>query len=133
MITDRRSVLRWLGIGAATGAAAGAAIVTAAKEAKAEPVKGMPRGFKDPYHIPSDMIPKGVRYNWKRVFITSEQCDFRNINAMVQQGWKPVPFSRHAGHFSPSAEGLGSGSPAGVNRYWIEIGGLVLMEKAIGA
>lgn len=133
MITDRRSVLRWLGIGAATGAAAGAAIVTAVKEAKAEPVKGMPRGFKDPYHIPSDMIPKGVRYNWKRVFITSEQCDFQNINAMIQQGWRPVPFTRHPDmfRFGTSDSDINVFRP--YPQFWIEIGGLVLMEKAIGA
>lgn len=132
MITDRRSVLRWLGIGAAAAPVAGTAIVAAVKEAKAEPVKKLPRHFRDPYHIPADMIPKGVTYNWKRVFITKDLCDFENINAMVKQGWKPVPWNRHPGYFLP---GTGSGdiNVLAYPQYWIEVGGLVLMEKAIGA
>jgi hypothetical protein len=128
MLADRRSVLRWLGIGAAAAPVVGTGIVYSVKDAQADLAKELPKGFKDPYHIPADMIPKGAIYNWKRVFITADEPDFENIAAMVEQGWKPVPTARHPDLFRI---GVASSdvNPSGFSRSWIEVGGLVLMEK----
>lgn len=62
--------------------------------------------------------PEGTTYNWKRMFIDRETPDIENIGRMVVAGWKPVPWHRHG-------DLLGSNHGS----YWIEHGGLVLMEK----
>jgi hypothetical protein len=67
--------------------------------------------------------PPGMTYQWKRIFITQDEPDLENILKMVAAGWKPVPMSRHADCI-PARPG-----DVNVSSYWIEIGGVVLMEK----
>jgi hypothetical protein len=69
--------------------------------------------------------PEGMTYQWKRIFITQDEPDLQNILDMVAHGWKPVPMSRHLEHFRPGT----ADSDVNVFSYWIEAGGLVLMEK----
>jgi hypothetical protein len=108
----RRNILKMFGVGAAA-AATGAVVAT-----EADGVALYSR--EHPRPTPLEMAfqpPEGVTYNWKRVFVTQDFPDFKNIAAMIDAGWKPVPKARH-GNLLPD-----DGS------YWIEHGGLVLMEK----
>ena len=107
METSRRSVLKLFGVTAAAAATSGA-VITPALSVKAN--------YVDPFTVIGD-IPKGMLYNWKRVFIDSQEPDMNNLIEMVGNGWRPVPSSRHP-------------KMASEQGYWIEHGGLVLMEKA---
>jgi hypothetical protein len=69
--------------------------------------------------------PAGFTYNWKRVFITADEPDMDNIFEMIRAGWKPVPMRRHLEVFRPGT----ANSDVNVMPYWIEVGGVVLMEK----
>lgn len=117
MKEGRRSFLKMLGIGAAIAPVAAAGIAFTVNDAQADFAKKLPGQFLDQFYIDPAKIPAGVQYNWKRAFITSGERDIENLSAMITNGWRPVPASRH-----PEADGGGY-------HYWIEVGGLVLMEK----
>jgi len=104
---DRRSVLKMFGI-AATAAATAAPVALVEAEAH----------WIDPLTV-TVIPPKGLAYQWKRIFITSEEPDLENILQMIAAGWKPVPLARHRDEL-PGMD---------ARAYWIESGGLVLMEK----
>lgn len=107
--SNRRKFLTILGLSVAAPVAA----LPAKKQILAEYLE-----TKNPLHIPPEIIPDGVVYNWKRVFITADEPDFENIVLMVTEGWRPVPAGRHPEYFEPS------------HNMAIEVGGLMLMEKA---
>lgn len=68
-------------------------------------------------HIPPELIPDGMRYNWKTMSVLGQQ-QARRFGRYQATGWEPVPASRHPGLFTPRGyEGE------------IEYDGLVLMEK----
>jgi hypothetical protein len=104
---DRREILKMFGITVAAGATG----VAVAKVAAAEVPLNIPA-------LPELKPPGGMVYQWKRIFITAEEPDLGNIANMVASGWKPVPQTRH-----PEL-------PVTATAYWIEVGGLVLMEKS---
>jgi hypothetical protein len=71
----------------------------------------------DMLHIPPDIIPDGMRYNWKTLSVFGQQ-QTRRYGRYQATGWEPVPASRHPGLFTPKGfEGE------------IEYDGLILMEK----
>lgn len=71
----------------------------------------------DMLHIPKELIPDGMRYNWKTLSVLGQQ-QARRFGRYQATGWEPVPASRHPGLFTPKGfEGE------------IEYDGLVLMEK----
>jgi hypothetical protein len=118
MDEGRRNILKMFGIGAAAGVAG---VATAAAgpipETSSEAIAKAARKWVDPHILPFGP-PQGMVYNWKRMFVTRDTPDMPHIVAMQEAGWKPVPMERHAEHF-----------PEGERSYWIEVGGLVLMEK----
>lgn len=68
-------------------------------------------------NIPPEIIPDGMRYNWK-TFSVLGAAQGRRYGRFEATGWSPVPASRHPGLFTPRGyEGQ------------IEYDGLVLMEK----
>jgi hypothetical protein len=118
--TSRRTILKMFGV-AAVAAAPPACEMVHAKEryvigstAADEDIAA--QALQNPMALPLTP-PQGMTYNWKRVFTTKEEPDFRNIADMIAHGWMPVPRERH-----PEL-GFGEGA------YWVEFGGLVLMEK----
>ena len=71
----------------------------------------------DMLHIPKEIIPDGMRYNWKTMSVLGQQQS-RRFGRYQATGWEPVPASRHPGLFTPRGfEGE------------IEYDGLILMEK----
>ena len=71
----------------------------------------------DMLYIPPEIIPDGMRYNWKTFSVLGQQ-QARRFGRYEATGWSPVPASRHPGLFTPKGyEGH------------IEYDGLVLMEK----
>jgi hypothetical protein len=106
---SRRGILKLFGVTAAAGAAAAVPLAAPAVFEHKEVALGYTVDLK---------VPEGMTYQWKRVFITAEEPDMDNILQMVAAGWKPVPAARHRESF-----------PEHVGAYWIEIGGVVLMEK----
>jgi hypothetical protein len=115
MDASRRGVLRLFGVTAAA-AAVPVAVVTA-EAAVCEATLDIPR---DPFALPFSP-PAGVTYQWRRLFITHDDPDMEHIVKLVMSGWKPVPLSRHREHYGTNAHPFSA--------YWIEIGGMVLMEK----
>src|SRR5258706_4236597 len=71
----------------------------------------------DMLHIPPELVPDGMRYNWKTYSVFGQQ-QARRYGRYQATGWQPVPASRHPGLFTPKGyEGD------------IEYDGLILMEK----
>lgn len=71
----------------------------------------------DMLYIPPEIIPDGMRYNWKTASVFG-QPQSRRFGRYQATGWEPVPASRHPGLFTPKGfEGE------------IEYDGLILMEK----
>jgi hypothetical protein len=93
------------------------AATAVAAPAIAEVVKPAVLPAANPYELA--VPPEGVTYNWKRVFIDTETPDFEHLVKMIAQGWKPVPLTRHREQF-PELD---------IRSYWIELGGVVLMER----
>jgi hypothetical protein len=108
MDTSRRSILKMFGITAAA-ATAGVAV--------AEDVAAQPPALQNTMAL-ALKPPEGWTYQWKRVFVTKDAPDLENILNMVVHGWKPVPLERHRDQISRADDA-----------FWIEAGGLVLMEK----
>lgn len=54
----------------------------------------------DPTHIPEELIPEGMVYQWNRHEVVGKE-DKTNIVMMQKAGWEPVPASRHDGMFMP--------------------------------
>jgi hypothetical protein len=72
----------------------------------------------DQFAVDPEMIPDGMSYEWKRVTTYGAREPAYEV-LMAEQGWEPVPVSRHP-QFMPE----GYKGP-------IERGGLVLMERPI--
>lgn len=71
----------------------------------------------NPFHIPKDIIPDGMSYEWKR-YRYGGIIDASYQTRMMQRMWSPVPSSRH-----PHMVWAESDSK------YIEIDGLLLMER----
>ena len=112
----RRGILKMFGVGAAA-----VAMPIAAKAAE----ETVPIGYNITREYVRDYTPppapEGFTYQWKRVFVNTETPDFENISDMIAHGWVPVPASRHPETYPPNGS------------YWVEIGGMVLMEKRTDA
>jgi hypothetical protein len=72
---------------------------------------------QDALYIPPELIPDGMRYNWKTLSVLGQQ-QTRRFGRFEATGWSPVPAERHPGLFTPKGF---KGN--------IEYDGLVLMEK----
>ncbi len=74
--------------------------------------------WRDPYEIPSRIIPNGMVYQWqsKQLFGKPDPTYQKAIDA----GWVPVPFERHAEFYTPAARNSDG---------YIEIGRCVLMGR----
>jgi len=71
----------------------------------------------DILYIPPEIVPEGMRYNWKTFTVLGQQ-QARRFGRFEATGWSPVPAERHPGLFTPKGyKGM------------IEYDGLVLMEK----
>lgn len=115
MDATRRNILKMFGITVA--AVPVAAVPAIAENVAAEPPKRGPPRIRKPWLNPLEGFapPDGVTYQWKRLFITQDEpASLNHIAAMAAAGWRPVPKGRHL-----SDDGS----------YWIECGGMVLMEK----
>lgn len=73
----------------------------------------------DQYYLPVEEIPDDLVYEWKR-FSTMGQEDPFYVASMREQGWEPVPPSRHPNWLPP-----------GYDQQHIIKGGLILMERPI--
>jgi hypothetical protein len=72
---------------------------------------------EDEFYIPTEEIPDGLDYNWKR-FSVNGQEDPYYLARMRSQGWEPVPPSRHP-----------TWVPPGYNAPHIIKGGQILMDR----
>ncbi len=112
---SRRSFLKFLGI-----AGAAAPVVVATVQAANAPIPAVDPDVseRDPFHIPPEIVPRGKVYQWKRSRLLDEP-DAKYLMELKAKGWATVPAKRHDGLFMPKG-------------WWgaIEVGGLMLMEKA---
>lgn len=72
----------------------------------------------DMLFIPPEIIPDGMRYNWKTLSVLG-QPQSRRYGRFQMTGWAPVPAERHPGLFTPPGY-----------KGEIEYDGLILMEKS---
>jgi len=54
----------------------------------------------DIHHVPANEIPRGWDYQWNTVTVTGQEMREEQM-VMQQNGWRPVPASRHAGRWTP--------------------------------
>ena len=54
----------------------------------------------DRFHVPPEMIPDGWSYEWKSQTILGKE-NTAHMMHMQENGWTPVPASRHTGYFMP--------------------------------
>lgn len=54
----------------------------------------------DRFYIPENLIPEGWSYEWKAQ-TTMGQENTAHMMHMAENGWTPVPASRHPGYFMP--------------------------------
>jgi hypothetical protein len=73
----------------------------------------------DEFYIPIEEIPEGLSYEWKRFSVYGQQDPFY-LAQMREQGWDPVPPSRHPNWLPP-----------GYNEPHIIKGGQILMDRPI--
>ena len=106
---SRRGILKMFGVAGAV-VATGVSTEVAIAAAKS-------RGWESPFELVK--APAGMTYNWKRIFVDGKMADFGNIAQMVMAGWQPVPLERHREQYPDHPQ----------DSHWIEIGGVVLMEK----
>lgn len=57
----------------------------------------------DPYHVPPNEIPDGWSYQWNPVTVTGKEV-VQMQNLMYDNGWRPVPASRHQGRWTKPGE-----------------------------
>lgn len=74
-------------------------------------------GADDTYFVPEHVKPEGWDYNWKANSVTGQPM-IAHQTMLQQNGWTPVPATRHDGMFMPA----GYNGP-------IERDGLILMER----
>jgi len=74
---------------------------------------------EDEFFIPIDEIPEGLSYEWKRWSVNGQENPFY-IAQMREQGWEPVPPSRHP-----------SWVPPGYKEPHIIKGGQILMDRPV--
>jgi hypothetical protein len=56
----------------------------------------------DIFDVPNELIPKGWEYQWCAVTVVGNTEILMDQNLMLaENGWRPVPSSRHAGRFMP--------------------------------
>lgn len=72
---------------------------------------------EDQYYVPTEEIPEGLSYEWKRWSVTGQHDPFY-IASMREQGWEPVPPKRHPNWVPP-----------GYNEPHIIKGGMILMDR----
>jgi hypothetical protein len=77
------------------------------------------KNFEDPYNIPEAFKEPGWSYQWNRLSAYNEP-DPVEINRMMDNGWRYVKPDTRLGRMYTSP---------GHNKDFIEIGGLVLMER----
>jgi hypothetical protein len=59
----------------------------------------------DPFDVPKNFIPDGWEYQWCAIASYGNKEVVRTMNIEFQQnGWRPVPASRHDGYFMPAGE-----------------------------
>ena len=59
----------------------------------------------DQYYVPPNEIPTGWDYQWNQVTVLNEE-QVQAQNQMYENGWRPVPASRHPGRWTkPGYEG----------------------------
>lgn len=73
----------------------------------------------DKFSIPQGIVPDGWSYEWKRKSMFGME-DTDHITGLMENGWTPVPASRHAGEFMVRG---GTGE--------IVRDGLILMERPV--
>jgi hypothetical protein len=115
---DRREILKMFGVAAATAVPVAAAARVTSVERHVIGATSGDEALVRTFDFAPPPPPEGMTYQWKRVFIASDEPDFRNIANMIDAGWKPVPASRHREKYPDNGS------------YWVEIGGMVLMEKS---
>lgn len=76
-------------------------------------------GQDNPFELPTEQIPDGSSYEWKRWSNVGAQDPFY-IASMRDQGWEPVDPKRHPNWVPP-----------GYNDPYILKGGMILMERPI--
>lgn len=78
------------------------------------------------FHIPAEVIPRGMTYAWVAVaFDNSGTYNKDNWNNKYRSGWRPVPRDRHPELFPP-VPNIGFGTD---DDKYINEGGLILCEK----
>lgn len=97
---------------------------SAQREPEHEPVRVRTRRKKntqveDEFYVPVEEIPDGLDYNWKRWTVNGKEDPFY-IAKMREQGWEPVPPSRHPNWVPP-----------GFNEPYIIKSGMILMDRPI--
>jgi hypothetical protein len=59
----------------------------------------------DPFDIPAEIVPKGWEYQWVTVTVVGNGDIVRHQNLeFYDNGWRPVPASRHDGRFMAAGE-----------------------------
>ena len=59
----------------------------------------------DPFDVPKNFLPAGWEYQWVAIASYGNKEVVRTMNLEFQQnGWRPVPASRHDGYFMPKGE-----------------------------
>lgn len=58
----------------------------------------------DKFEIPAHYVPLGWSYQWNAVTVLNQGIEeiVRGDLQMYENGWRPVPASRHPGHWTPS-------------------------------
>ena len=87
------------------------------------PWRARKKSSADPLHIPPELIPAGMVYQWKRKFLKGEEDEHNMVHVQEAGAWSPVPGDR-PGHGSIGTKGARA-------RGEIGYGGLVLMERPI--
>jgi hypothetical protein len=74
-------------------------------------------GVSDKFFIPSEAIPEGWTYEWKRWRVYGKEDPTYEVE-MARRGWEPVPASRH-----PELV------PSNWQHTHVELDGMILMER----
>ena len=71
----------------------------------------------DEFYIPSEIVPDGWTYEWKRYIVFGKEDSTHQL-ALRRMGWEPVPRTRHPEMM-----------PQNASESWIERKGMLLMER----